>query len=66
MAIDAKSEDVMTLGKARHLMPDPPHIQTMRKYAREKTIESFKRGGVFYTSREAIFRYLDRLSREGA
>jgi hypothetical protein len=63
MAIDVASEKLIGLAQARVMMPHEPDIQTVRRYVRLGKLEAFKEGRSYTTSREAVYRYLQRLAK---
>ena len=71
MAIDASTEQVVSLHVYRRIRPPgrngrPMHISTAYRHAldgvRGVRLETVRIGGTLYTSREAIQRFLDRVS----
>ena len=57
----AAGERLLTLGQAAGLLPEPPHVATVRRWARRGVrgvcLETVRLGGRLYTSAEAMDRF---------
>lgn len=70
--IDPSVETMMPLAKAARIVnpSNPPHVATIWRWASAGVsgvrLESVKLGGVRFTSREAVARFIRRLNEPGA
>lgn len=62
MAIDVETEDLVTLRQAAELIPSHPCLATLHRWrltgVRGRKLETILVGGLRYTSREAVWRFL--------
>lgn len=62
MYIDPNSEQLVTLSQAAKLFPKPPHIATLHRWrmkgVRGVQLQTILIGGLRYTSKEAITRFI--------
>jgi hypothetical protein len=63
MSIDVHSERLYDLSQAAAFFPSGINPQTMRRYIRQKKLDAVLVVGKYMTSKEAVFRYLDKLAK---
>lgn len=56
--MDYRKEKALTPHEACELLPGQPHYQTVVRWLKSEKLEGRKRGGRWYTSQEAIDRFM--------